>query len=46
MFNPVTKVSEVPPLHTDVSGGVTGRPEMMCPRTNVLGPLVPWKRIV
>jgi len=24
------------------SGGVTGRPETMCPRTNVLGPLVPY----
>jgi len=22
-------------------GGVTGRPETMCPRSNVLGPLVP-----
>ena len=22
-------------------GGVTGRPETMCPRTNILGPLVP-----
>jgi len=22
-------------------GGVTGRPEMMCPRANFLGPLVP-----
>jgi len=24
-----------------INGGVTGRPETMCPRTNVLGPLVP-----
>jgi len=22
-------------------GGVMGRPETMCPRTNVLGPMVP-----
>jgi len=24
-----------------LDGGVTGRPETMCPRTKVLGPLVP-----
>ena len=26
---------------TVITGGVTRRPETMCPRTNVLGPLVP-----
>jgi len=28
-------------LSTSFVGGVTGRPKTMCPRTNVLGPLVP-----
>ena len=28
-------------LAAAILGGVTGRPETMCPRTNVLGPLVP-----
>jgi len=27
--------------NTTQNGGVTGRPETMCPSTNVLGPLVP-----
>jgi len=34
-----TTVCKVPVCQ---NGGVTGRPETMCPRTNVLGPLVPW----
>jgi len=28
-------------IHPSHYGGVTGRPETMCPRTHVLGPLVP-----
>jgi len=30
-----------PPPSIDYFGGVTGRPKTMCPRMNVLGPLVP-----